>query len=123
MRDDFLTFPDDEEPAPEEGLRAYVPAGALSEVPPGKVVSIWLKNRKVAVFNVKGRLLACKDRCTHMGAPLSEGRLVGDAIVCGWHGWTFDLDTGRCLNKDWASVESYRVRIVGDRYEIELPVD
>jgi len=67
--------------------------------------------------------MACKDRCTHMGALLSEGRIHGASVVCGWHGWTFDLATGQCTNKDWASVETYRVRVVGDSLEIEMPVD
>ena len=72
---------------------------------------------------LRGRLLACRDRCTHMGAPLSGGSLVGDAVVCAWHGWTFDLETGRCLNRDWTAVETYPVRVVGDQYEIEVPLD
>ena len=123
MSDDFLTFPDEEPPIEEEKPRAFVRAGRVADVPVGKTASVWVKTRKVAVFNVKGRLLACRDRCTHMGAPLSEGRTVGDAVVCGWHGWTFDLETGRCVNKEWAGVETYRVRIVGDSYEVEVPID
>lgn len=123
MSDDFLPIPDDDEPIVDDRPRAFVPAGRASDVPPGQSRSIWVKNRRVAVFNVKGRFLACKDRCTHMGAPLSDGRVVGNAVVCGWHGWTFDLGTGHCTNKDWASVETYKVRIVGDSFEVEVPID
>ena len=48
-----------------------------------------------AVFRVQGRLYALRDACPHMGAPLSEGKLTGGRVVCGWHGWSFDLTTGR----------------------------
>ena len=123
MSDDFLRFPDDEEPARKHKRHAYFPAGAVADIPSGKGRSVWLRNRKVAVFNLNGTLLACRDRCTHMGAPLSDGRLTGRSVACGWHGWTFDLETGKCVNKDWAAVETYRVRIIGDRYEVELPLD
>jgi nitrite reductase (NADH) small subunit len=123
MSKDFLDFPQDDEPETKERPRAFVAAGAVADVPPGSAKSIWLKNQKVAVFNVKGTLLACKDRCTHMGALLSEGRVNGRSVVCSWHGWSFDLESGHCTNKDWAAVEAYRVRVVGDRYEVEVPVD
>ena len=123
MSDDFLNLPEEETAAEEGALRAYFPGGLVSDVPSGKSRSIWVKNRKVAVFNVKGALLACRDRCTHMGAPLSDGRVMGTSVICGWHGWTFNLETGACTNKDWASVETYRVRIVGERFEVEVPVE
>jgi nitrite reductase/ring-hydroxylating ferredoxin subunit len=123
MSDDFLRFPDDEEPAHSQTRRAYFPAGAVADIPDGKGLSVWIRNRKVAVFNIDGTLYACRDRCTHMGAALSDGRITGKRVACTWHGWTFDLQSGKCVNKDWASVEAYQVRIIGDRFEVELPLD
>ena len=43
-----------------------------------------------------GTAVALEDRCPHRGYPLSPGRLVGDAIECGYHGFTFD-GTGSCI--------------------------
>jgi phenylpropionate dioxygenase-like ring-hydroxylating dioxygenase large terminal subunit len=37
------------------------------------------------------------DRCPHRFAPLSRGRLVGDAIQCGYHGLRFD-SSGACVS-------------------------
>ena len=39
-----------------------------------------------------GETAALIDRCAHRGYPLSAGRLVGDAIECGYHGFTFGCD-------------------------------
>jgi vanillate O-demethylase monooxygenase subunit len=39
-----------------------------------------------------GEAAALTDRCAHRGYPLSAGRLVGDSIECGYHGFTFGCD-------------------------------
>lgn len=43
-----------------------------------------------------GTAVALEDRCPHRGYPLSPGRLVDDAIECGYHGFTFD-GSGTCI--------------------------
>jgi phenylpropionate dioxygenase-like ring-hydroxylating dioxygenase large terminal subunit len=43
-----------------------------------------------------GTPVALSDRCPHRGAQLAKGSLEGDALVCGYHGFTFD-GTGRCI--------------------------
>ncbi len=40
---------------------------------------------------------ALRDTCTHLGGPLSEGKLEGDSIRCPWHGSRFCLKDGRVL--------------------------
>ena len=39
-----------------------------------------------------GTAVALADRCVHRRYPLSESRLDGDTIVCGYHGFTYDTD-------------------------------
>ncbi|GAB2856540.1 aromatic ring-hydroxylating dioxygenase subunit alpha [Actinocorallia aurea] len=43
-----------------------------------------------------GRAVALADRCVHRRYPLSESALVGDTVVCGYHGFTYDAQ-GSCV--------------------------
>lgn len=43
-----------------------------------------------------GRIAALEDRCPHRHAPLSCGRVEGEALRCGYHGLLFGAD-GHCL--------------------------
>ncbi|MSQ54233.1 MAG: aromatic ring-hydroxylating dioxygenase subunit alpha [Betaproteobacteria bacterium] len=43
-----------------------------------------------------GRPVALEDRCCHRHAPLSAGRIRGDNVECGYHGFTYD-PSGKCV--------------------------
>lgn len=51
----------------------------------------------VLLTRVAGEVVALAERCTHRGAPLSEGSREGDCVVCPWHQSRFDLRTGAVL--------------------------
>lgn len=40
----------------------------------------------------RGTPAALVDRCPHRNAPLSMGRVHGEHLQCGYHGWEFDRD-------------------------------
>jgi phenylpropionate dioxygenase-like ring-hydroxylating dioxygenase large terminal subunit len=44
----------------------------------------------------QGGVHAAADRCPHRGAALSMGRVQGDTLECGYHGWRFD-GRGQCV--------------------------
>lgn len=44
------------------------------------------------------RLFAMAETCSHFSGPLSEGKLVGDSIVCPLHNSRFALEDGRVLD-------------------------
>jgi vanillate O-demethylase monooxygenase subunit len=43
-----------------------------------------------------GTPVALEDRCCHRRAPLSKGKVIGDRLQCGYHGFTFDA-SGACV--------------------------
>jgi len=56
-----------------------------------------LLGEKVVFYRrADGQVTALEDRCAHRQAALSQGRVVGDAIECNYHGLQFD-HTGACV--------------------------
>ena len=43
-------------------------------------------------------IFALSNTCPHLGGPLAEGKLVGDAIQCPWHKSELALDDGHVVN-------------------------
>ena len=41
------------------------------------------------------RPFAFDSACPHKGGPLEDGELIGNRIKCPWHGYEFDVFTGR----------------------------
>jgi 3-phenylpropionate/trans-cinnamate dioxygenase ferredoxin subunit len=90
-----------------------------SEVAPGTVKRI--DDLEIAVFNLDSTFYAIKDVCTHEQAPLSEGELIGDTIVCPWHGACFSVRTGEALSLPATEpVETFRVVLQGEDVYLEI---
>jgi len=76
---------------------------------------------EIAVFNLDGAFFAIKDVCTHEQAPLSEGELTGETIVCPWHGACFSVKTGEALSLPATEpVETFPVVLQGDDVYLEI---
>lgn len=107
------------------------------EIAPGERKLVTIGGRSIAVFNVAGELLALRNRCPHQGGPLCAGELFGvlessspgvyryrrpgEMIRCPWHGWEFDLRTGRSwLDPERTRVRTYPVTREHDKLVIEL---
>ena len=94
---------------------------SIADVPPGTGREVVASGRIIAVFNVEGRLHALDGICPHAGGPLGQGRLTDTVVTCPWHGWQFDVATGRhCLNPRLTQA-CYPVELDGEDVIVELP--
>ncbi len=72
---------------------AVLPSKAIKK---GKLISVKRLNMDLVVFRTgSGNLCCVVDQCTHRGAALSKGKLIGDCIQCPFHGLEFAAD-GKC---------------------------
>jgi nitrite reductase (NADH) small subunit len=87
---------------------------------------VQVDGRPVTVVSVGEEFYAVSDRCPHMGASMSAGSLSGTLVAgrphellygmedqvirCPWHGWEFDLESGRSLLEPRRfGLQTYRV--------------
>jgi nitrite reductase/ring-hydroxylating ferredoxin subunit len=73
----------------------WIPIAEASECPPGTSMERVAEGRMVAIANVDGTLHAIDGLCPHQGGPQGTGGLCGTVLTCPWHGWQFDVTTGR----------------------------
>jgi nitrite reductase/ring-hydroxylating ferredoxin subunit len=82
-----------------------------ADLPPGTRKLVTIAGRDIVVLNIKGELFALSDKCPHKGGSLSRGKLTGlvvsrqpgsyeysragEVLRCPWHGWEFDVRSGR----------------------------
>ncbi|HEV8481283.1 MAG TPA: nitrite reductase small subunit NirD [Candidatus Eisenbacteria bacterium] len=80
-----------------------------------------IDGREVAVFKVDGKLYALDGKCPHRGGPLGFGDVIeGQRVMCPWHAWSFDLQTGACDVAPLESVRTFPVRVEDGQVVIEI---
>lgn len=112
--------------------------GAVEDFACGRPYRIEVNGKALVVVRRGGQFYALRNICPHQGASLSDGHVggvalaakpgeaisydrVGEILTCPWHGWEFDLCTGRSLiSPDRVRVRTYPVRIENDRVLVEL---
>ena len=112
------------------------PVARASEIGPGEVRLVEVGGRSVGVFNVGGRFVAVLNVCPHELAPVCRGRVggttlpsapgeyrwgrEGEILACPWHGWEFDLLTGRALADPRVRLRLYPVTVEDDTIFVTL---
>jgi len=110
---------------PKARNRGQIVVCAASEIAPGekRVVQDEQTGVSIGVFNIAGEFFAIKNVCPHLGAPLCLGSvhathrpspvfefrpdLEGRVLRCPWHGWEFDIVTGKALYDANSRVATY----------------
>jgi 3-phenylpropionate/trans-cinnamate dioxygenase ferredoxin subunit len=98
----------------------------VDEIGPGQRKIVDVDGKSVGLFNVNGVFVAVLNICPHEGAPVCQGRITGttlasapgefrwarqgEILACPWHGWEFDLTTGKCLT-DRRKLRRYAVSV------------
>ena len=104
----------------EAEMSVSVPLIELSGLEDGQGRSVRLQDRTVAVFRQAERIYVVDDECPHVGASLANGWVEEGQVVCSFHGWKFDLQTGACLTCPGRPVRTYPVRIEAGMVHIEV---
>jgi nitrite reductase/ring-hydroxylating ferredoxin subunit len=80
----------------------WVMVAKADEVPATSIKHVEFQGMEFSIINLGGEYYALSDRCGHMNAPISRGKIVStqgkSIVVCPLHGSTYDVVTGKNLS-------------------------
>jgi 3-phenylpropionate/trans-cinnamate dioxygenase ferredoxin subunit len=120
---------------PRRAMKVVV--APLEEFPPNSRRIVRVGSREIGVFRVDDRFYAVRNRCPHQGAPLCVGRVFSRIVserpgeyaldsgppllVCPWHGWQYDVESGQSYSPGDPRVKSYGVSVASGSELAEGP--
>ena len=99
---------------------AFVRVARTTDIAPGQIREIQLDGTTIAVANVAGQFHAISNTCLHRGGPLGQGSLQGNVVTCPWHGWTYDVTSGKVSPNQTAGVACYPVERRGEDVYVDI---
>jgi nitrite reductase (NADH) small subunit len=117
---------------------ALVDVGAIAEFEHARPRIVQAGGRELGVIRWRDRFFAVRNVCPHMGARLCSGTVTASTsaagplaelaadpgrpvVNCPWHGWTYELASGRSLlDPEHFRVRSYPVRVAEGRVLVEV---
>ncbi len=116
------------EPGP--GKRGRLRVGPAETVVAGKCTIVEDGKLSIGVYRIDDAFYAIRNSCPHQGAPLCQGRVMGTHAPgevhhytpdlegrvqrCPWHGWEFDIPSGKGLYDSRARIKTYRCVVDDD---------
>ena len=67
--------------------------------------------KEICVANVNGTYSAMDNICLHQGGPLGQGTIEKGKVVCPWHAWAYDPQTGAVGHNPNAKVAVYPLKV------------
>jgi nitrite reductase (NADH) small subunit len=101
-------------------MENWIRITAAEDLPPGECREYVAGERIVALFNVGGTFYALDGICPHQGGPLGKGALSGCIVTCPWHGFQFDVTTGKHQTSSSLTQPSFAVKIEDGGVWVEI---
>jgi nitrite reductase (NADH) small subunit len=99
---------------------AFVRAVGVGEIPVGAIREVTVGGKALAVANVEGKFHVIDNTCLHRGGPLGDGLLEGKIVTCPWHGWQYDVTSGKVVQNPAVGVACYPVEVRGGEVFVDL---
>ena len=87
-------------------------ADARARISPGRPQRVIIGSKRISLVLHGDRFYAVQDACSHNGESLSKGMVnYRGEIVCPWHGYRFDLKSGRACDSSCTDLETFPIQI------------
>jgi nitrite reductase/ring-hydroxylating ferredoxin subunit len=106
------------------------------EIQEGKSKIINIEGRSIGIYRIGDEYYALHNRCPHEGAQLCKGLVCGttlpskvyeyefgrkgELVRCPWHGWEFEIKTGKSVFDEKVRTRSYKVQVEGNKIGIVI---
>lgn len=111
----------------------------VEDIPDRGGMIVTVGSLEIGLFRSGDTIRAWRNHCPHMAAPVCRGTVTGtmlttevyqyrygrdgEILQCPWHGWEFDLESGRHLAPgSSARLRGYPVEIVNGMVVVTLAV-
>jgi nitrite reductase/ring-hydroxylating ferredoxin subunit len=91
-----------------------------AEIPAGTIREFQVEGKAIALANVGGKFYAISNTCLHRGGPLGQGVVEGSIVTCPWHGWQYDVTTGKLVQNPAIGVDRYVLEVRGEDIFIDM---
>lgn len=93
----------------------FVKIAKTIDIPVGKMKHVEIDGNEIMIANVEGKFYAVGDRCPHLNAKLSDGKLTKTIVTCPRHFSSFDVTTGKIISGPAnLYLQVYEVKVDGD---------
>ena len=99
---------------------SFVLAAKICRSSAGAIHEIQVAGKPVALANVAGKFFAINNTCLHRGGPLGQGSLQDKIVTCPWHGWEYDVTTGKLLQNPSMGVACYPTEVRGEEIFVDI---
>jgi nitrite reductase (NADH) small subunit len=99
----------------------FIEVAKTNDLPIGRATVRTIGDRRIALYHTATGFYASDNTCPHRGGPLGEGDIIGNEIVCPWHLWSFEIETGTCFGNPDIRITMHEVLVDGDRVLVRLP--
>lgn len=97
-----------------------VRVASVNDVPEGEGKVVNANGTPIALFKVENTIYAIHNTCLHKGGPLGDGFLDGTTVTCPWHGWQYDVTTGKNVMMPNIAVRKFDVKIEGNDVFVDV---
>lgn len=98
----------------------WVEVTTVEKIPEWGVLAAEVDGQRLILWR-KDDLIRCyRNACTHLAYPIDMGQVSSGIITCPFHRFKYKLETGQCLTAPELPLESYPVRVDGNKVFVQV---
>jgi len=100
----------------------WLPVAPATHLDKTGVLGARVLGEDIVIWRKGDQVLAWQDLCLHRGTKLSLGEIVEGALMCPYHGWTYDTE-GKCIQMPAHPEQTPSPRAVVKTYRAQIHFD